>query len=165
MSSRELERVHHGIGVGYPVGMIRRQLDAAPGRKAYEDCQEYSDDETTRDPAPKFGFHRRIELFGEFHDPGLPHWRVVGKAPPQPHPACRLARITPSNSSLSTGFWKKATAPDSSVRFSLPSGSRAVRTITGITESAGYSRKCFNTVNPSPAGSPRSRMIRWGRSF
>jgi hypothetical protein len=43
--------------------------------------------------------------------PSFPHWRVVGKAPPQPHPACRLARITPSNSSLSAGFWKKATAP------------------------------------------------------
>src|ERR1700675_879086 len=88
-----------------------------------------------------------------------------GKPPPQPHPACRLARITPSNSSLSAGFWKKATAPDSSVRFSLPSGSRAVRTITGMTESAGCSCKLFSTANPSPAGSPRSRMIRWGCSF
>jgi hypothetical protein len=60
-----------------------------------------------------------------------------GKPDDRPQPACRLERITPSNSSLSAGFWKKATAPDVRVRLSLPSGSRAVRTITGIMESVG----------------------------
>jgi hypothetical protein len=43
-----------------------------------------------------------------------------GKPPPQP--ARKLARITPSNSSLSAGFWKKATAPDSRVRFFVAFG-------------------------------------------
>src|ERR1700691_998415 len=45
------------------------------------------------------------------------------------------------------------------------SGSRAVSTITGITESAGYCCRFLSTANPSPAGNPRSRTIRWGCSF
>jgi hypothetical protein len=71
-------------------------------------------------------------------DPTL-HSRCVfayESKPRQPHTIWSLARITSSSAALSGGFWKKATAPDSRER-RLLSRFQPVRTITGITESAG----------------------------
>src|SRR5580700_3076394 len=57
--------------MSYPVGVVRSELGAAPGQKAQEDCHQRSEDETARNPAPKLGFNRRIDLFEKFHDPRL----------------------------------------------------------------------------------------------
>src|SRR5438445_8314212 len=88
-----------------------------------------------------------------------------GRVVPQADAERRLARITCNSSLLSAGFWKNAVAPESRLRNSLPCGSRAVRTITGMCESVSLSCRRFKTMNPLPAGNPRSRMIKLGRSF
>ena len=77
----------------------------------------------------------------------------------------RAARITSSKSLSSTGFWKKAVAPASSVFCSSGCASRAAKTITGILDKVSLSRSRCKTAYPSPAGRPRSRMIRFGCSF
>src|ERR1700693_4101314 len=90
--------------------------------------------------------------------------RYEGNAVPG-HAFGKVARITSSNSVLSTGFWKKAVAPACRVFCSLDCGSRAVKTITGILDKASLFCSLCRTTKPSPAGKPRSSIIRFGRSF
>ena len=52
-----------------------------------------------------------VSEHGSFYD---------GKLAPQGEADCKLARITSSSSLLSAGFWKKAAAPASKLRSSLP---------------------------------------------
>jgi hypothetical protein len=65
--------------VGYPIGIIRRHPSTTPRRKAEEQRQQDSHDETAADPTPEVGFDRRIELFGESHFPGTVSPGVIGK--------------------------------------------------------------------------------------
>ena len=81
------------------------------------------------------------------------------------HAIPKVVRMVLSNRLLSTGFWKKAVAPARRDSSRLDCGSRAVKMMTGMQERCAFCCSRSSTTNPSPAGRPRSRMIRSGRSF
>ena len=81
------------------------------------------------------------------------------------HIAGKAARIIFNSCALSAGFWRKPVAPALRVPSSLDSGSRPVKTITGTCDRVSLLPSRVRVLKPSPAGSPRSRMIRSGRSF
>ena len=68
MFRRLLDPIHHGIAVGHPVGIVRRQPGIPPGRKTQEDCQQHSHHETDRDLAPEGALDRcaRPLVLGNF---------------------------------------------------------------------------------------------------
>ena len=68
MFRRQLEPIHHGIGMSHPVGIVGRQSGIPPGRKTKEDCQQHSHHETNRDLAPEWALDRcaRPLVLGNF---------------------------------------------------------------------------------------------------
>jgi hypothetical protein len=79
---------------------------------------------------------------------------------PHPHADRRLVRIIHMNSAASAGFWKKATAPDSRLRLSLPQRMCARHkdpktgwpTLCATTTEAAQSRTGPNTPNSRSMG-------------
>src|ERR1700682_1036327 len=77
----------------------------------------------------------------------------------------RTFLITASSLALSTGFCRKAFAPALSARSIFAPRSRAEITITGIKARLSFAFTRSMTLKPSPAGKPRSKIIKSGACF
>lgn len=56
MFNRDVERPHHGVGVGGEVSLLRRHTSAAPGEETHQAGQQYGEDESDNHPAPEQSF-------------------------------------------------------------------------------------------------------------